>query len=71
MDAEDQACELDALHQPLEPASKPDCSIGGGTRRHRGRGTPIIRFIVSRPIAPGDELLFDYGDGFELDVLGF
>eukprot|EP00966_Prymnesium_polylepis_P325740 7381694-Prymnesium_polylepis.1 len=34
-------------------------------------GTPIVRFIVSRPIAPGDELLFDYGDGFELDVLDF
>jgi hypothetical protein len=35
------------------------------------RGTPIIRFITSQPIAAGDELLFDYADGFELDVLDF
>lgn len=34
-------------------------------------GTPLIRFVVVGPIAEGDELLFDYGDGFELDVLGF
>ena len=35
------------------------------------RGTPIIRFITSRPVAAGEELLFDYADGFELDVLDF
>lgn len=27
-------------------------------------GTPIVRFIVEKEIAPGDELLFDYGDPY-------
>ena len=35
--------------------------------------SPIVRFVVSRDIAAGDELLFDYGlGGFHIvDVLGF
>ena len=35
--------------------------------------SPIVRFVVSRDIAAGDELLFDYGlGGFDIvDVLGF
>ena len=34
-------------------------------------GEPIVRFIVQAPIEPGDELLFDYGDGFDIDLMGF
>ena len=32
---------------------------------------PLVTFVVSRPVVAGEELTFDYGDGFELDVLGF
>jgi hypothetical protein len=34
-------------------------------------GVPLVKFIVKQPIAPGSELLFDYGDGFGVDVLDF
>jgi len=33
--------------------------------------TPVVRFVLLRPIAPGDELLFDYGDGFDVDLMNF
>lgn len=36
-----------------------------------GASVPVIRFLVCQPVSRGDELLFDYGDGFELGVLGF
>ena len=32
---------------------------------------PIVRFVVSQRIDEGEEMLFDYGEGFELDVLDF
>ena len=35
------------------------------------RGVPIVRFVVSAPIDAGAELLFDYGDGFDVDLMGF
>ena len=34
-------------------------------------GTPVIRFVVSEAIAVGDELLFDYGDGFDIEIMDF
>jgi hypothetical protein len=37
----------------------------------QARGVPIVRFVVTMPIAVGDELLFDYGDGFDVDLMGF
>jgi hypothetical protein len=35
------------------------------------RGVPIVRFVVSSPVETGEELLFDYGDGFDVDLMGF
>jgi hypothetical protein len=34
-------------------------------------GTPVVRFVTSETVPKGSELLFDYADGFDLDVLGF
>ena len=34
--------------------------------------SPVVQFVTQRSIATGEELLFDYADGFDLhDVLGF
>jgi len=44
-------------------------SGGGGDSKRSSR--PVVRFVVSRPVEAAEELLFDYGEGVELDVLGF
>ena len=36
-----------------------------------GPGEPLIRFLTDRQIMVGEELLFDYGDGFDIDVMDF
>ena len=36
-----------------------------------GLGTPRVTFVTLREIAEGEELTFDYGDGFDVDVLSF
>ena len=55
------------------------CDARGGTSLTEGGlpstasadAMPMVRFVVSRRIAEGEEMLFDYGEGFELDVLDF
>ena len=58
-------------HSARRPNLSVTSEVVPNTNKTRTRGTPVVQFIVSSPIAPGEELLFDYGDGFDLDVLGF
>ena len=76
VDAEDPQCanftryinhsvrkaNLSVAHEVLPPPA----GAGRGVS-----GTPLIRFIVERHIAAGEELLFDYGDGFDIEVMDF
>ena len=54
-------------------ARQPNLTVWAGVvaGSEGGPSIPAIRFTALRPIAPGDELLFDYGDGSDLDVMSF
>lgn len=54
--------EGDAPHAAADGGA----SSGGG-----GGGVPTVRFVAARAIEEGEELLFDYGEGLELELLGF
>lgn len=57
-----------SVTREVVPAENDD--DGGGSGRKMGK--PFVRFIAQQPIADGEELLFDYADGFDLqDVLDF
>ena len=50
----------------LQAASEVVASSDG-----KSMGTPVVRFLVKHAVEAGEELLFDYGDGFDVDLLGF
>ena len=81
LDAEDPACS-NWTRYLNHSARRPNLLVerevrasaeasGVGSATPPSAGTPLVRFVVARPVAAGDELLFDYGEGYEIDVLGF
>ena len=52
---------LDVTYEVLPPPEGDAVSVG----------RPLIQFIASRHIAAGEELLFDYGDGLDIEVMDF